>query len=77
MVTFKFKVCDEGGILTAEDRAGEELSRYAISPESTYAILDVIGNVRACADPIMGQKIELIDEPDKKPRKGKGKDNGK
>ena len=73
MTTFKIQFCEDGCILIAEAADGREVCQYAISPESTYAILDVIGNVLNCAEPISGNKVKLIDLPeDGKPKK-KGK----
>lgn len=75
MTTFKFNFCEEGGILIAETPDGREVCQYAISPESAYAILDVIGNVLNCAEPILGNKIAMVDikPDDDKPKKGKKK----
>lgn len=77
MTTFKFQFCEEGSFLIVEAPDGREICQYVISPESTYAILDVIGNVLNCAEPILGNKVQMIDiPPDAKPKK-KGKKNDK
>jgi hypothetical protein len=80
MTTFKLQFCEEGSFLVVDDSTGKEVCQYALSPESTYAILDVIGNVLNCAEPITGNKIALVDivpEAKAKPKKKKGKDNDK
>ena len=76
MTTIKLQFCEEGGFLIAEAGDGREICQYAISPESTYAILDIIGNVINLAEPIIGNKIAMVDikpDDDKPKKKGKGK----
>lgn len=73
MNTIKIQFCEQGSILIAEGGDGREICQYAISPESTYALLDVIGNVINCAEPIIGNKIEMVDDPDEDEPKKKGK----
>lgn len=70
MFTFKLRLCDEGSMFSAYTNDGDEICHYAISPESTYAILEVIGNVINIAEPIIGNKISLVESL---PVKSKGK----
>lgn len=79
MITFKIRFCCDGSILSAEDNKGREICQYAIGPTSTNIILDVIGQIINKAEPIVGNKIALVDivptEPKKAKRKKKGKED--